>query len=154
MLRLVLEFMSPVHLFHSHASLQCLTFLRLAEGRLSGGCEWRDVWFALAALCTKKEDRRRRANQAWSRCTALELCAFAFLASSCFFFFSSQSQQLIVAPSCLTAPSPPLFFCPTSFLAACSPLLPERGTKIKGYNKTRQTRDGGAKLMSVQRTFR
>lgn len=70
------------------------------------------------------------------------------------FFFPSQSQQLIVAPSCLTAPSPPLFFCPTSFLAACSPLLTERDAKIKGYNKTQQTGDRGAKLMSVQRTFR
>lgn len=153
MLRSVFELMSLVHLFHSHASLQCLTFLCLAEGRLSGGCEWRDVWFALAAPCTKK--RTGGAVPTRPGLAAPRLSSVPSLSSRVpVFFFPSQSQQLIVAASCLTAPSPPLFFCPTSFLAACSPLLTERDTKIKGYNKTRQTRDGGAKLMSVQRTFR
>lgn len=153
MLRSVFELTSLVHLFHSHASLQCLTFLCLAVARLSGGCEWRDVWFVLAALRTKK--RTGGAVPTRPGLAAPRLSSVPLLSSQVpVFFFPSQSQQLIVAPSCLTAPSPPLFLCPTSFLAACSPLLAERDTKIKGYNKTRQTRDGGAKLMSVQRTFR
>lgn len=146
--------MSLVHLFHSHASLQCFTFLCLAESRLSGGCEWRDVWFALAALRTKKRPGGAvptRPGLAAPRCSSVPSLPSRV---PVFFFFPSQSQQLIVAPSCLTALSPPLFLCPTSFLAACSPLLTERDAKIKGYNKTQQTGDRRAKLMSVQQTFR
>lgn len=123
-LRSVFELMSLVHLLSlsrfppmPHIPLSCRG---QAERRL------RVAWCLVRARSPAHKKRGLAApcqpglgspHCAWALCLRFPH-EFLF-----FFFFPSQSQKLIVAPSCLTALSPPLFFCPTSFFGSVFPLF-------------------------------